>query len=182
MGLVALTILSVTFVLGMMVGREWNSSPPSEVGRDRRPALQDDEENGTRQVERAADIQEKLTFYRTLTAPLDSWSSPKPEARPREGTVVPAAHASPRAPASGQARNPAWTVQVAAFGAKGAATALSRSLAKAGFDAYVSLVTAENGRALYRVRIGSYPSRDAAEEVSHQLRSERALDPFVAPR
>lgn len=185
-GLAALTILSMTFLIGMVVGREWASTPAREMARDRRTALPDGEAGGTSKIQRASDIQEKLTFYRTLTAPLDSWSSSKPEPRAREARALPAAEASPKARsfdrAPSQTRSPLWTVQVAAFGAKEAATALSRSLAKAGFDAYLSPVTAPDGRTLYRVRIGSYPSRGAAEKVSKQLKAERAFDPFVAER
>ena len=89
-------VLGLTFALGMLVGRQWARQTPlavvAESGRRaaavaRRPGLA--AEAG---ADRAAEPQEKLTFYKTLTAPLgavplsgkvDLAPKPQPTLRPQ---------------------------------------------------------------------------------------------------
>ncbi|MBI4608640.1 MAG: SPOR domain-containing protein [Candidatus Rokubacteria bacterium] len=243
--LTSLIILSLTFFLGLLVGRHW--APGHE--KERRPAHSAARGLKDRDVGKPPQIQEKLTFYQTLTAPL----APAPprrgrgpaEAKPPTLTepepAVPAKNEPPtsegpagalsggaagraptqaqgapgrptrsrgypawvpvrpaqsdggrfgrgatppsegKAPGEGVAVHP-WTVQVAAYRSRDQAEALQRSLAAAGYHAYVTTATGQDGSVRYRVRVGSYPNRSEAEKVSQRLGSERALTPFLAPR
>jgi cell division protein FtsN len=144
-----------------------------------------------------------MTFYRDLTAPLtspppparpaakseravDTRPAPKaqeakkvgvPEAaRPPEGPPLPAASVASRAP--GETR---FTVQVGAFKDRAQAEALRARLAAGGQDAYVSDGEVA-GVPQYRVRVGAFPTREAARDASARLRSERNLDGFVTAR
>ncbi len=71
--LAGLVILALTFTLGMLVGRQWGQPATQIVAAEparkgavpaRRSGLADVE------VERPKGVQERLTFYQTLTAPL----------------------------------------------------------------------------------------------------------------
>ncbi|MFQ5521720.1 MAG: SPOR domain-containing protein, partial [Candidatus Methylomirabilia bacterium] len=129
-------------------------------------------------LDRSARIQDKLTFYRTLTAPPASMPPAKPNGAPERARR--GRGSSGRSESHGQINT--WTIQVAAFEAREPARALRHSLATEGFDAYLASVTREDGTVLYRVRVGNYATRDAALQVSARLKGTRTLDPFVVPR
>ena len=187
--LACLVILSLTFVVGVLVGRQSARSHPQQADweRGKRAALANRGELEDREVGRQSQIQEKLTFYHTLTAPLASppgtrasgAGGPVPKLRDaktgaaeaesgREDAAKSEVQASTGAPES---RTPAWTVQVAAFRSLEPAEALQRALAASGYDAHVTPSTGEEGTARYRVRVGSYPSRSEAEKVVERLRA-----------
>jgi DedD protein len=240
--------VSLVFAAGVVVGREMvrgKGSARPEAARD--PGLTDpDGLRGDGSVKTAATkAEEKVTFYRTLTAPtqdLPQVGKPTIEERliPKEDA---ASHAGPEAPratpeGSGVAGEPprippdprgvpdrrtlkapeatptprparpvraptalatrpgppqlavapapvepeAWTVQVSAFRSRALAEELRVRLVARGFDSYIFPSITEDGRPRYRVRVGSYPSRNDAERVVAELRSERGLNPLVTPR
>lgn len=194
--LACLLVLSLTFLFGLLVGRQWARSyrGEAEVEKGKRVALAGrtaSEDLGRRQAE----IQEKLTFYRTLTAPLTP-SPPRPSPTPRDSNAQATGAGNlledrghsgglanaPPPDGRGQSPGQAWTVQVAAYGSQDPADALQRSLAAAGYDAYVVPFTGEDGKIRYRVRVGSYPNRDEARNASERLRAERAVAPLIVPR
>ena len=82
--------------------------------------------------------------------------SDKPDATPKADAVA----AAPAKPAPGQ---PTFTVQVAAYKARTPAEALRAKLAAAGHEAYVVQVDTP-GSARYRVRVGSFAAREAAQQ------------------
>jgi cell division protein FtsN len=93
LGAATLMVLGLTFALGMLVGRQWaRQSPPAataDSGRRtaaaaRRPGP------GEAGTERAVEVpREKLTFYKTLTAPLGALPSPeKTELTPKAQTAA----------------------------------------------------------------------------------------------
>jgi DedD protein len=55
------------------------------------------------------------------------------------------------------------------------------SLVGAGFTAFLSPI-AKGGQTMYRVRIGPFPSRTAAEPVAEKVRKERKLDTWITPK
>ncbi len=178
-----LLTLSLTFLLGVLVGRQWGGSPPPKVVSE--PAKKSPA--GARralseiQVDRPPQIQEKLTFYQTLTAPLGATPPPpKPEPRPREEP----AKDRPKTEADLSALTPerAYTVQVGAYRARAAAEEMERKLRGAGFEAYVATVSGDDGRPTYRVRVGSFATRPEAEQMAERLRSDRRLSSFVTAR
>jgi len=105
--LAGVAILGLTFMLGMLVGRQWARPVPQVATAEsskksaapaRRIGLSEVE------TERPKAAQDKLTFYQTLTAPLGSTTSQyrakpeekgKPEARPKPD-ARPAAAPQPR--------------------------------------------------------------------------------------
>jgi cell division protein FtsN len=182
-------------------------------------------------ADRAPESTEKLTFYKTLTEPLDGpGAAPKSEAKPVAIKIPPAtpstrpppapapavtakpAPAPPTAPAvslppapgktadggsagaisgpphsnsaSASAPGPSvpYTIQVGAYKNRRQADDSRQQLASAGLDAYVVTLAAQDGVARYRVRVGTYRSREEAAAVAERLRTQRSLTTFVTPK
>ena len=199
-------IMGLTFALGLLVGRQW--------GRPASPALAD---STPRKIAAAgkrgglvgsdvdpASVDQKLTFYQTLTAPLGRGSA---DAAPRrdEKPKTPAAAEGSRGetapppypfgsrgetivekPASADpfAMEPAgpWAVQAAAFKTQAQAEALQKQLKKSGFDAYVAAAAVSDGQTNYRVRIGTFKTKVEAQRVADRVRGERSLAAFITPK
>jgi DedD protein len=144
----------------------------------------------------------KLTFYQELTAPLTSPPPPakaRPEpprpraeaARPAESSEraearAPAPASSPSHPVPPPAAAPAesrgpFTVQVGAYRARGQADAMRDRLRGKGIEAYVSEAATAAGTR-YRVRVGSYGTREAAQAAAVRLAADTQLGAYVAPR
>ena len=195
-------IVGLMFLLGVLVGREWaRSHPPTAREPERKPSsVARNEPREARREDRTAPIKEKLTFYQTLPAPLNSppregakkppspqknapekvaqLPKPVPAAKPAEPGIVKASVEEPLPPPGSQF----WTVQVSAYRSRGLAEELQKSLRSAGYDAYLAQVASEDGKSRYRVRVGGYPTRIEAEKTAERLRTERALSPFVTPK
>ena len=69
-----------------------------------------------------------------------------------------------------------YAVQVAAFSKGDNATGLVDRLLEQGYPAYVLTPRPGDAQALYRVRIGDYPDRLAAEAIGRQVEDEQELD------
>ena len=200
-------VLVFAFALGMLVGQHW---PRSGV-RSATPTGAEAAKRATSAPRRSGLVepigerppQEKLTFYETLTAPLDATSpagrlgvGAKPESpKPRPAAVTPAAApVAPRAdksaptterpapPRSSDGGGGDWAVQVGVFKDRSQAEGVRRPLAAAGHDAYVSATSGPDGRMTYRVRVGGFKSRDEAQRVAARVRQERSLPTFVTSR
>jgi cell division protein FtsN len=210
-----LLIWALTFVFGMLVGRELGRPGgdgraavavpgPSErtaSGANAPPAKRPE----------PAPSEDRLTFYKTLTAPtLDVPATPPPRIEerivPREAPARPAprtgraaaalppapaapaeaaaaeAPASPPAPAPSPPAGRLWTVQVSSFRSRALAEELRTHLAAKGFDAYLVRVATDEGRVWHRVRVGAYPTRTEAERVASELKAERNVNPVVTSR
>jgi DedD protein len=184
-------ILGVTFLLGVWAGRQ-------SVPRAPAPAV-DTPPAGARAGARPATP--ALTFYQELTAPLAAPPpAPRPGARPRpdrpaaraveapgeragEPHGAPAAPEASAVPPAERAAVPGerYTVQVAAYKTKEPADVLRRTLAAAGHDAYVAETESPLG-IRYRVRVGTFTSREAAQEAAARLGRGQALPAFVTTR
>lgn len=215
-------ILGLTFVLGLLVGRQWAHQSASAVAAPsvseaaRRAAAAPPARRGgiaaDIMADRAPESTEKLTFYQTLTEPLDGPGAPRPESKPvtvRAPAAAPAPPApapsapAPPAPASsapavvalpsiaGQAAAPtsssvpsasAWTIQVGAYKTRRQADDQRRHLAASGLDAYVASVAPKAGQARFRVRVGAYRTREEAAAAAARIRAERSLATFVTPK
>ena len=188
LALSGLMILSLGFVLGVVVGQKWTQAPLPQASSEAakkspasaRRALSEAE------VVKPPQIQEKLTFYQTLTAPLGATPpAPKAEAPKAEAKPRPPLEAAPPLEAGREAAAPperGYTVQVVAYRARPAADEMERKLREAGFDAYVATISGDDGRTTYRVRVGSFAIRGEAQRMAERLRSERGLSPFVTAR
>ena len=92
----------------------------------------------------------------------------------RPGSVATQPGPAQRTPAQASARRAtAYTVQIGAFANRGDADARQRQLRAQGHGARVVRVGT-----LWRVRIGRYPSRDAAADAARLLKANR-IDAFV---
>ena len=208
----AAVIMGLTFTLGVLVGRQW--SRPVSVAASAESGARKIVPPGKRgglsgaDVEPAPAIDQKLTFYQTLTAPLGRGfadASQRPEDKAKAQHVPEPARAEPPPPsylyasrgetivekpeaaevaaarAQADAAGP-WSVQVAAFKTRPQADTLQQQLKKAGFDAYVASAAASDGQTNYRGRIGTFKSKLDAQRMAERVRGERSLAAFVAPR
>jgi cell division protein FtsN len=128
-------------------------------------------------------IQEKLTFYQTLTAPLTAGPPPASKAKSAPASAgtsgAPKRDASPPGGAgTGADAGASYTVQAAAFKTREQADALREKL---GSNAYVAEV-AGGSSVKYRVRVGVFGARTDAEAAAARLRAERHLAAFVTKR
>jgi len=100
--------------------------------------------------------------------------APVPAAAPAP-VAAPASVASAATPAPAAATKAtggeSFSVQLAAFADDKGANALANKLKRATYPAYTEPLTTSKGT-LWRVRVGPYPSRDAAVEIRDKLKSE----------
>jgi len=205
-------IMGLTFTLGVLVGRQWSHPASAAASADSgaRKTVPPGKRGGlsAADVEPSPSVDQKLTFYQTLTAPLgrgsaDASQHPEAKAQPapeppraepppppypytsRGETLVekPAAPEAEAAPARAQADAAGfWSVQVAAFKTQGQAASLHKQLKKAGLDAYIAPAVASDGQTNYRVRVGTFKSKADAQRMVERVRGERSLAAFVTPR
>jgi cell division septation protein DedD len=97
---------------------------------------------------------------------------PQPKAAEKPEPVRPAA-AEPAEP-SGQG----FAVQIAALNVRSEADAIARRLSSKGYAAYV-MSPANGTPAVYRVRVGKFPTRREAESVAARLQREEQFKPWV---
>jgi len=206
LGGAVLVMLGLTFALGLLVGRQWARQSASAVittvaEAAKKPAAPPRRGGiaAETMADRAPEPTEKLTFYQTLTAPLDGpGAPPKPEAKP-VAVKIPPATPPPAPPAAGAVKAPAttpppslppksaggqasqapWTIQVGAYKNRRQADESRQQLAGAGLDAYVVTLTAQEGVARYRVRVGTFRTREEAATAAERLRAQRSLTTFV---
>lgn len=99
-----------------------------------------------------------------VPAPAPKSAEPQPAPKSAEPKAV-----EPKAAESDKGSGHA--VQLAAFTDDKGANALAAKLKKSGYPAYTEPYDTSRGK-LWRVRVGPYPSRDAAEEVRAKLKAE----------
>jgi cell division protein FtsN len=211
MGGGVIVVLALTFGLGMAVGRKWSphrehDQTAAEPGR--KQAVPVTRRSGLTDPVPERPPQEKLTFYQTLTAPMSAVPAPaqvsapaKPEpAAPRPAgervsserpvAATPASPPKPDKPAERPsppragvvARTGDWTVQVGVFKDRDQAESVRRPLAASGFDAYLAAVPTADGQTHYKVRMGSFKTREEAGQMAERVRQERSLTAFVTPK
>jgi len=223
LGGAVLVILGLTFALGLLVGRQWarqsaSAAVPSvsEAARKAAPPPRRGGIAAEVMADRAPESTEKLTFYQTLTEPLNGpASAPRPEAKPvaikasapaavlaapaptpislpplpaktaegktTEGKTADwgSAGAISGSPQMNSAPAPPWTIQVGAYKSRRQAEDTRQQLAASGLDAYVASVVAQDGQARFRVRVGTYRTREEAATAADRIRAQRSLTTFV---
>ena len=108
------------------------------------------------------------------TAPvMDAQAVPAPVEAPRPAETVDTE--APPVPSAG-----GWAVQVGAFGQESNALAMRDRLRQAGYSAFVERVTVD-ARAVYRVRVGPFTERAAAEAQLQGLARDSGLQVRVMP-
>ena len=203
-------ILGLTFALGLLVGRQLArsslaASTPSVSEAARKATTPPSRRGGIAaetMADRTPEPTEKLTFYQTLTEPLNGNGAARP-AEPKPVTVpvavkasaptpapvapaVPAPAAAPPSvslpPAPGKLAAAPWTVQVGAFKNRRQAEDTRQQLAAAGLEAYVASVATQDGQPRFRVRVGTYRSREEAAAVAERIRAQRSGTAFATPK
>ena len=191
LALAAVIILTLTFTLGLLVGRQWGGRPASDGAESPRKTQALTRRGlAESEAERPRELQEKLTFYQTLTAPVgpigqssrartdDKGKSPAPAPSPAPSAAL-AAAPSASLPTAPPATAAAWTVQVGAFKSRQQADEVQKRLTEAGFPAVLSPVTLDDGQSRYRVRVGGARSRGEAELLVQQVRARLPLTALV---
>ncbi|HSQ81026.1 MAG TPA: SPOR domain-containing protein [Casimicrobiaceae bacterium] len=115
----------------------------------------------------------------TAPAPVEARPTAAPvsaAAAPAVHSAAPAAHAAAPVDAAtpghaGSSARETYAVQLAAFSDDKGANALAHRLKKAGYSAYTEPLKTSKGT-LWRVRVGPYPSRDAATAARDRLKHE----------
>jgi cell division protein FtsN len=106
----------------------------------------------------------------------------RPGPRPTDARHDTAIRDIERIPASlAPALEPRFTVQVGAFKVRTQADALRARLAESGQDAYVDEGEV-GGVPQYRVRVGTFITREAARDAAARLTAERHLATYVTTR
>lgn len=198
MSMVLATVLAATFAVGLFVGRLVTrptitaaADEPARKPAGRRSALAESP------VDHGPRVEDKLTFYQTLTAPPSAAAPASKPPAPRPAPERASQRAEDRSPPGQPAalppageRSPSavsrpvepalrWTVQVGAFRNRRQAESVQRDLEGAGFEAFTSPNGAGEGQVQYRVRVGNFGSRADADRLASRLRAERSLTPFV---
>jgi cell division septation protein DedD len=100
-----------------------------------------------------------------------------PPAQARETTEKPAP-APVREATAAAAGKQGYAVQLAALNSRGEADAMARRLSSKGYAAYV-LAPAGGNPAVFRVRVGTFPTRREAETIAAKLEREEQFKPWV---
>jgi len=113
-----------------------------------------------------------------LKPPVAETAQPQPRgeglSQPAKEPVRPAAVDASAAEPAGQG----YAVQIAALNVRNEAEAIAKRLSSKGYSAYV-LGPAAGSPAIFRVRVGKFPSRREAESVAAKLKKEEQLNPWV---
>lgn len=101
----------------------------------------------------------------------------KPEAKPKaEPKKAAKADAKPKA-AGGK-----FTIQVSAFQSRSQADQLVSNLKNKGYDAYIAQAVIPGKGIWYRVRIGTFGSRDDAQKTANTLKRKEGISTYVTLR
>ena len=126
---------------------------------------------------------DELSYFNRLDkgkAPVEQLKPAPDKAAPSvEKPAPPAAAKAP--PAEAMAPEPSgqgFAVQIAALNVRSEAEAIAKRLASKGYAAYV-LSPANGTPAVYRVRVGKFPTRREAETVAGRLQKEEQFKPWV---
>jgi cell division protein FtsN len=82
-----------------------------------------------------------------------------------------------------EARNPppSWAIQVAATQDQSKGDQLTAQLEQMGFEAYIVQAAIPGKGTWYRIRVGDYPSREAAEADLDRLKNKRFSPMIISP-
>ncbi len=119
-----------------------------------------------------AEAEQKMLGAPAKSAPAAAPAAKAPPAPVAAAPAPPAPTATPAASPPAQGDAPAgFSVQLAAFADDKGANALANKLKKAGYQAYTEPLATSKGT-LWRVRVGPYPSREAAAAGRDKLKGE----------
>jgi len=179
-----LGLLGFTFGAGFYSGRFWTrAASASSTAAPQASAAP--EPRGPAAVAPGV-IPPALTFYEELTAPLSPTSPPAPKlaaaelrravdkpdlgvARVEDKAGRSEKRDAPAHKAEPETSAPRFTVQIAAYSVRASAEALRSTITATGHEAYIVENDGPAGVPRYRVRVGSYPTREAAIAAAARL-------------
>jgi cell division septation protein DedD len=118
---------------------------------------------------------EDLSYFNRLDKPTAAPEKLKPSAPP---TAPAAPRASVPASATGEPSGQDWAVQIAALNVRSDAEAIAKRLSSKGYAAYV-VAPPDGTPAVYRVRVGKFPTKREADSVAAKLQKEEQFKPWV---
>ena len=136
---------------------------------------------------------EDLTYFNRLEKPSPAKEQLKPAPDAAATRAAPPAQAPPVSPvketaptpsapgvesASPEPLGPGFAVQIAALNVRSEADAIAKRLSSKGYAAYV-LSPTDGTPAVFRVRIGKFPTRHEAETMAAKLQKEEQFKPWV---
>jgi DedD protein len=200
LGGAVLVILGLTFALGLLVGRQWARqsawaviAPVAEPTKKPATIPRRSGIAAETMADRAPEPTEKLTFYKTLTEPLDGPGvPPKPEAKP-VAVKIPAVTPPPPAPVAAAVKPPpaapapavktapvppaAQTLSLPPAPGKPGGKAPDGKTADGGSPNNAS-ASAQSAQSPYTIQVGAYKNRRQADDSRQQLVSA-GLDAYV---
>jgi cell division septation protein DedD len=119
-----------------------------------------------------------FTFYKSL----GNTTEPEPKLEPPPASVTPPSAAPSVQPADrkGAASRKAYTVQVGSFQDRKSAERLATKFRRYKYTVSVNRVVLPDSAVRYRVRVGSFATRDDALKVAEILKKKERVEPFVA--
>jgi len=203
----AATVVSVViFLCGVLVGRgvraersvaDAPAANTADTAPQPAPATPPQQPPGSDPTTAAAPpppAADDLTYFKRLEKPntppeqLKAATSGRTAAQEKSAPPVPASTAQPPRPepakaaaadaASAEPSGQGFAVQIAALNVRSEADAIAKRLSSKGYAAYV--ISPANGTpAVYRVRVGKFPTRREAETIAAKLQKEEQFKPWV---
>jgi septal ring-binding cell division protein DamX len=127
---------------------------------------------------------EDLSYFKRLdkaTSPAEKLRpAPKEDKVERPAPAPPPAAAAPppAAPSAGEPTGQGYVVQIAALNVRSDAEAIAKRLSNKGYAAYV-VAPPDGTPAVYRVRVGKFPTKREADSVAAKLQKEEQFKPWV---
>jgi len=191
----AATVVSVViFLLGVFVSRGVraeriadNPAPATSVAETSpapapAPAAQTPPPAGSDPTTAAPpkEAAEDLSYFSRLekSNPPAEKLKPAPEKKKED---APAPRQAPPASAPAASNEPAaagWAIQIAALNVRSDAEAIAKRLSSKGYSAYV-VAPPDGTPAVYRVRVGKFPTKHDADAIAAKLQKEEQFKPWV---
>lgn len=124
---------------------------------------------------------ETFTFYDSLEQPNPpNTGFPSKAAKPSTGGPPAVTPSPPSKSVPPKPTAPGYTIQIAAIRDRPTAEALAERLRKKGYSVFVVPHTVPNQGTWYRVRVGHFKQREAAQDMTKRLSKQEGLKAFVA--
>jgi DedD protein len=115
----------------------------------------------------------------TITARLQEPETKKPEVKPETKPSKPKTKTKKTASI---AKKETYSVQAGAFFNSKDAETLKATLRKKGYTVYIQSTKTPEGKTIYRVRVGKFKDKKAAELLALRLKKTEGIDAFVIKR
>jgi cell division septation protein DedD len=156
-----------------------DKSVAQKTGADKTAANKSAPEKTVREQTSPAPDKAAVARQESAPAPREPVAPREPTPAPKEPErTAPAAGPADAAAAPPTPSGDGFAVQIAALNVRSEADAIARRLSSKGYTAYV-LSPANGTPAVYRVRIGKFPTRREAESMAARLQKEEQFKPWV---